>query len=486
MKKLYILLAFFLLFNGYEESNDISIELTRDNNDNILIVWNVEVENAGRVYLFVEQNNSIDEYELPSLFGQINLCCYPSDVNIKIIVHVTKAIQISDDECDAIECVEFIKFEYFNEELSHGTTTTTITTTSTTSTTTTTIPPPTTTTTISIPLVEHINFFDIEITNPLITSIPQFEDIDFKDQEKNSMSLIISTGIIVLFYLILLLQEWFSKVVSTHSIPWLYNDKDFSSSNKVNNTIQILITLILTSFLIGYVEEGADLIFDLENLAVFIASFVGLLIVTISYEGLEGYIERKYFNSLVYYRWVPQAILFALISTLSFILFQMPIGFVFGFIAGSYIVSNREKATLSPKFFSSIMLSGIGFLFFYLTSVPFIYETGVLSAIFSLTYLMCLEGVLFKSLPGGGNELFESINDSDGLFKVFPLVSFTISVWLFIRILIIPPDSEFATFHQDILNMGSFSYTFALILITYAVGILLFGIGIKRFGSNEK
>jgi len=300
------------------------------------------------------------------------------------------------------------------------------------------------------------------------------------------MSLIISTGIIVLFYLILLLQEWFSKVVSTHSIPWLYNDKDFSSSNKVNNTIQILITLILTSFLIGYVEEGADLIFDLENLAVFIASFVGLLIVTISYEGLEGYIERKYFNSLVYYRWAPQAILFALISTLSFILFQMPIGFVFGFIAGSYIVSNREKATLSPKFFSSIMLSGIGFLFFYLTSVPFIYETGVLSAIFSLTYLMCLEGVLFKSLPGGGNELFESINDSDGLFKVFPLVSFTISVWLFIRILIIPPDSEFATFHQDILNMGSFSYTFALILITYAVGILLFGIGIKRFGSNEK
>ena len=39
---------------------------------------------------------------------------------------------------------------------------------------------------------------------------------------------------------------------------------------------------------------------------------------------------------------------------------------------------------------------------------------------------MCLEGVLFKSLPGGGNELLESINDSEGVFKIFPLFSFVI------------------------------------------------------------
>ena len=76
MKKIYILLAFAILFNGYEESNDISIELTRDHNDNILIVWDVGIENAGRVYLYVEHDNLIGEYELPSLSGQINLCCY--------------------------------------------------------------------------------------------------------------------------------------------------------------------------------------------------------------------------------------------------------------------------------------------------------------------------------------------------------------------------------------------------------------------------
>ena len=98
---------------------------------------------------------------------------------------------------------------------------------------------------------------------------------------------------------------------------------------------------------------------------------------------------------------------------------------------------------------------------------------------------MCLEGVIFKALPGGGNELFESINDSKGAFKVFSLVSFFVSVWLFIRILIIPPDSEFATLQQDVLSMGSFSYTFALILIAYIVGIFLLGNGIKKFGKNE-
>ena len=163
----------------------------------------------------------------------------------------------------------------------------------------------------------------------------------------------------------------------------------------------------------------------------------------------------------------------------------MPIGFIFGFIASSYVVSTRVKATLSPKFFSSIALSLAGFIFFYLTSLSFVTQSGLLTAICALTYLMCLEGVLFKSLPGGGNELLESINDSEGVFKIFPLFSFVISVWLFIRILIIPPDSEFATFQQDLLSMGSFSLTFGIMLIIYIFGIFILGTGIRVFGDNE-
>ena len=89
----------------------------------------------------------------------------------------------------------------------------------------------------------------------------------------------------------------------------------------------------MIAFLIGYVEEGATLVLDLENLAVFIAAFVGLLSVTFFYEGIEGIIESRFLKQKVKFKWAPQAILFALVSTLAFIYLQMPIGFIFGFIA---------------------------------------------------------------------------------------------------------------------------------------------------------
>lgn len=90
--------------------------------------------------------------------------------------------------------------------------------------------------------------------------------------------------------------------------------------------------LVVTAFLLGYVEEGATLTFDTENLAIFLAAFIGLIVVTFSYEGIEGLIERFIHNQMVMVNWSPQAIVFALLSTLTFILFDLPIGFVFGFL----------------------------------------------------------------------------------------------------------------------------------------------------------
>ena len=176
--------------------------------------------------------------------------------------------------------------------------------------------------------------------------------------------------------------------------------------------------------------------------------------------------------------------IFAGISTLAFIYFNMPIGFIFGFFRNCIYFRRRNIAKLSPKFYSTIILSLGGFGFFYLTSIPFISDSTVLTAIAALSYLMCLEGVLFKSLPGGGNELFESLSDSKGIFKIFPLISFIFGLWLFIRILIVPPDSEFANMQQDLLSMGSFSLTFALGLIGYILTILILGIFIKIKGKK--
>jgi len=478
MKKLLIIFSFCLFFNATLDESNIDIELSIADTKTFEISWSVNIQDYEELILKINQNGTIEQFQIPTSSGSIEMCCYSEEVEVTILVIVTTSIEQDSEECPAVNCYDFIEETYFNtKKLSFPTTTTTTSTTTTTPTTTTTIPP--------VAIEEKVDFLNIEITNALITSIPLFDDIDLTDQEKNSMAVVVSTSIIILFYIVLLLQEWFNKILSENNIRWFKSDKEFVKSSKLKNILKISFVLILTSFLVGYVEEGASISIDLENVAIFIAAFVGLASVTLFSEGTEGFIESKYLKQKVKIKWAPQAIFFAMVSTVSFIYFNMPIGFIFGFVASSYIISHRSTAKISPKFFSSISLSLAGFGFFYLTSTEFVLNSTVITAIASLSYLMCLEGVLFKSLPGGGNELFESLNDSQGAYKILPLVSFIIGVWLFIRILIISPDSEFANFQQDILGMGSFSITFAIMLMIYILGILILGIGVKVFSDNE-
>jgi len=483
MKKITLLLSYFFLFSFASlDSENIELDLDRFENEIIEISWSVKYEEFDYIFLDIKHENSVESYRLPSKKGSIELCCYPNEIVATITVQITKAVKLSDEECDAVECFNFIKEEYFATEtlsakLRPLTTTSTTTTTSTSTTTTTTIPPP---------IEEEVSFLNIEITNALITTIPLFDDVDFTDIEKNNIAIILTTIIIVLFYIVLLLQEWFNRVISTKSIKFFSTDKEIRTKGKLRKFVSILFALISTSFLIGYVEESASLILDIENLAIFLAAFIGLFTATFFYEGVEGIIESRLYKQKVTYNWAPQAIVFALFSTFSFVYFQMPVGFIFGFIASSYVISKRDKAKISPKFYSSISLMFVGFGFFYLTSIPIISNSSVLSAVAALTYLMCLEGVIFKSLPGGGNELSESLKDSKGIFKIFPIASFLIGIWLFIRILIVHPDSELSNFQQELLSMGSFTLTFAFILIGYIFVILILGYLIKVFGKSKQ
>ena len=460
------------------DSQNIDLEIERVDEENINLSWNVSFEDFDTILLEIDHSSEIERYQLPVKVGSIQICCYSNQVIATISVQVTKAVDKSDESCNAEECVEYIKEIHQKSRTLEAfvTTSTTTTTITTTSTTTTTIPPP---------VVEETTFLNIEITNELITSIPLFDDVDFNNVEQNNIAFILTTVIIALFYLVLLLQEWFNKILTYKRIKFFRSSNQFSKQGRVKNTFLIFFVLIATSFLIGYVEEGASLALDLENLAIFVAAFVGLIVVTLFYEGVEGLIESKIYNQEIQIRWAPQAIFFALISTLSFIYFNMPIGFIFGFIATSYIFTSREKAKLSPKFYSSIILAFVGFAFFYATSLPQISESTVLTAIAAISYLMCLEGVIFKSLPGGGNELSEALKDSKGIYKLFPIGSFLIGVWLFFRILIIPPDSEFANFQQDLLSMGSFTLTFGLMLVIYILVLLVTGYAIKFFGRDD-
>ena len=474
-KKKYLLLfcCLFLIFST-NDSENIDLELERVDQENINLSWNVSFEDFDTILLEVNHSDEMEAYQIPIKVGSIQICCYSDEVTIVLSVQITRAVDKTDESCNAEECVEYIKEVYQVSKTLQAFVLPT-TTTSTTTTTTTTIPP----------TEEDATFMNIEITNELITSIPLFDDVDFNNVEQNNIAIILTTVIIALFYCVLLLQEWFNKILTSKRIKLFSSGNQFSKQGRVKNTFLIFFVLIATSFLIGYVEEGASLILDLENLAIFVAAFVGLVAVTLSYEGVEGLIESKVYNQKVDFRWAPQAIFFALISTLAFIYFNMPIGFIFGFIATSYIFTKREKAKLSPKFYSSIILSFVGFTFFYATSLPQITESTVLTAIAAISYLMCLEGVIFKSLPGGGNELSEALKDSRGIYKLFPILSFLLGVWLFFRILIIPPDSEFANFQQDLLSMGSFTATFAQILILYILVLIVTGYAVKFYGRDD-
>ena len=470
MKKFLLILFFTLFISATPDSENLNITIERKEESTIVISWNVLYEEFDTITLNILHNENIETYDIPVSEGSIEICCYENEVTVTINVNVTKVVQLSEEDCAADSCISFEREEFQNETSIAAIPTTTTTTT------TTTIPPPP---------PESTSFLNIEITNELITSIPLFDDIDLTDQEKNSIAFIMTTVIIVLFYLVLMLQEWFNKILTEYRVKFFRKDSDITSKSKLLNYFKIIFALTMTSFLIGYVEEGASLVLDLENLAVFLAAFVGLVSVTFFYEGVEGLIEKIIFKQKVRFRWAPQAVFFALISTLAFIYFKMPIGFIFGFIASSYILNERPIAKLSPKFYSSIILSAVGFGFFYLTSLPIILESTLFTAIAAISYLMCIEGVLLKALPGGGNELLESLNDSTGPYKVLPLLSFLLGLWLFIRILIVSPDSEFSNLQQDLLSMGSFSLTFGLMLIGYMLSILIIGFFIKVKGRNE-
>ena len=478
MKKFLLILFFTLFISATPDTENINITIERKEESTIVISWQVLYEEFDAITLNILHNENIETYDIPINEGSIELCCYENEVTVTINVNVTKVVQLSEEDCAAESCISFEREEFQNETSLAPIPTTTTSTTSTTTTT-------TTTTTIPPPPPESTSFLNIEITNELITSIPLFDDIDLTDQEKNSIAFIMTTVIIVLFYLVLLLQEWFNKILTEYRVKLFRKESDITSKSKLLNYFKILFALTMTAFLIGYVEEGASLVLDLENLAVFLAAFVGLVSVTFFYEGVEGLIEKFVFKQKVRFRWAPQAVFFALISTLAFIYLELPIGFIFGFIASSYILNKRPIAKLSPKFYSSIVLSAVGFGFFYLTSLPVILDSTVFTAIAAISYLMCIEGVLLKALPGGGNELLESLNDSTGPYKVFPLLSFLLGLWLFIRILIVSPDSEFSNLQQDLLSMGSFSLTFGLMLVGYMLSILIIGFFIKVKGKNE-
>ena len=67
-----------------------------------------------------------------------------------------------------------------------------------------------------------------------------------------------------------------------------------------------------------------------------------------------------------------------------------------------------------------------------------------------------------------------------------PIVSFLISIWLFIRILVLPPDSEFNGLQQTLLQSGQLAYRFMIVLLVYILIILLLGNFMKKYAELNR
>ena len=490
-KKFISVFLIFLFFvnAGDIEDAEINISAQRVDSNDLVISWSMnEVENLQNIVLEVLFENPedgqienpliIDNITMDELIGSRTIkWSGESKLFIKLKISTFNFVQYTGDDCTHTFCLREVTEEYESEEFIIDE-----------------IPelPILVPTTIATPDInldateESSTVGNIEFTNQLITTIPLFSDIDFSDQAKNAFAFGITSMIIFLFYAVLLAQEWFNRIISHYRVKWTRRESVLQEKTRLETFMEISLMAMITSLIYAFVEEGFTFSVEPQNLAIFLGVLFGLVIVTFSYEGIESLIEYFKYNQKTRFSWNPQAMFFAILSTILFIVIDLPFGFILGFIASLHIVSNRRQANLSPKFFSMISLAIVGYLFFYATSVDSVQNSGVLMAVCKLTYLMCLEGVIFKAVPWGGNELFDAIGDSKGLNQALPVVSFLISVWLFIRILVLPPDSEFNAMQQTLLQSGSLAYRFALVLLFYILIILILGNFMKKYAELNR
>ena len=353
---------------------------------------------------------------------------------------------------------------------------------------------------IKINIEDFSEILDLDIEYEAIENIPTFEEVDVFDLEKTQQATTSTAWIVALFYIVLISQEWFNRIVdeyylkSTTSLKeklnklksQFYNFRESKSDSRLKRYLKIGLVIVVTSLLMSFVEEGATLEITNENIAIVIATFIALIVVTLAYDGIEMLIENIKFDQVYKLTWAPQAMIFALVSTVAFIYFNLAIGFIFGFVATiSSTTSREQQARISPKFYSMTSLTIIGVVTFLLTSIEYINSREILLATLGLIYLMSLEGIVFKSMPGGGSELTDAIEDSTGYRKALPFLIFAVSVFLFMRIIVIPADSEVADFQNTLNELGSVANTIGWSFAIYFAVIFIFGNLLKYFGVKE-
>jgi hypothetical protein len=486
---LIILLAPLLVFAS---NDDDTVRIKLSERDFTLYVnWYVE-EEIEEISIEIENNGTISTVSLSENSGYQPICCFYGDIvgTLRVLLSTGEFVRVEDSIFIEEPDVEFPEVP---DTILRPTTTTTVYTTTTVENIreieSNQISTPATTNnseTISLqnfaPNLQLFNFTDVDIDNEIIKSIPTFEEIDFSNNEKNKKATFNTLLIVILFYLVLALQEWLNKLINDYDLKFIKKDKEIAT----NKFLKVPLALFIVSFLISFVEEGALLKFEKDNILLFIAVALALLIVTFFYDVIELMQEITFSNSTFTFDWSLQAIFFSLFSFLIFILFELPVGFLFGYVVLISIKrTSNKKSKISPKILSNLITVAVGYTAILSNEIYLFKNSTLVSTVLSLIFLFTIEGSFFKSLPIGGNEYVESIKDSNVYGKILSTVVFIFSIWSFVRLIVLPSDGEVANFSNELANMGEYAIYFAFVVFAYALLILISGLVLITFGEKS-
>ena len=93
MKKLLIIFSFFFFFNATLDESNIDIELSTVDSTTFEISWSVNIQDYEELILEINNNGTIEKYQIPTSAGSIEMCCYADEVEVTILVIVTKSIE---------------------------------------------------------------------------------------------------------------------------------------------------------------------------------------------------------------------------------------------------------------------------------------------------------------------------------------------------------------------------------------------------------
>ena len=221
----------------------------------------------------------------------------------------------------------------------------------------------------------------------------------------------------------------------------------------------------------------------MNNLILLIVTTVVFISITALLDGSELFIEKYFYNSTYFFQFSKKVLFFAFISVLMFYYFNF-LGFVYGFVISTRILTNRGQVPIAPKVYALIIFLTVVFLAYITTSNQFVTSSPFLSSLVSFFVLVGIESVLFRLIPGGGNQFQEILNSSKGIFKILPTAVFLLTLWLFVHCLVTPPSSEVKTLLEEFSTDNIFGSLYFQAIISYIFTAFTSGLFLVAYGTK--